>query len=38
VFGFTDLRFAVDWIGRRGGAASETIMAQPGDEIRLVIR
>ena len=38
VFGITDLRFAVDWIGRRGGTASETILAQPGDEIRLVIR
>jgi hypothetical protein len=38
VFGLTDLRFVVDWIGRRGGAASETIMAQPGDEIELVIR
>jgi hypothetical protein len=38
VFGLTDLRFGVDWIGRRGGAASETIVAQPGDEIQLVIR
>jgi hypothetical protein len=38
VFGLTDLRFGVDWIGRRGGAASETIVAQPGDEIQLIIR
>jgi hypothetical protein len=38
VFGITDLRFIVDWIGRRGGATSETIAAQAGDEIQLVIR
>lgn len=38
VFGLTELRFAVDWIGRSGGAASETIVAQPGDHIELVIR
>jgi hypothetical protein len=38
IFGLTDLRFAVDWIGRRGGGASDMILAQPGDEIRLVIR
>jgi hypothetical protein len=38
VFGITDLRFLVDWIGRRGGSASETIAAQPGDHIQLVIR
>lgn len=38
IFGITDLRFLVDWIGRSGGATSETIMAQPGDEIRLIIR
>jgi hypothetical protein len=38
VFGLTDLRFIVDWIGRSGGATSETIVAQPGDTIELVIR
>lgn len=38
VYGITDLRFAFDWIGRQGAQASETILAQPGDEIRLRIR
>jgi hypothetical protein len=38
VFGLTELRFVVDWIGRSGGAASETIVAQPGEVIELVIR
>ena len=38
IFGLTDLRFGVDWIGRRGTASSETIIAQPGDNIRLTIR
>ena len=38
VFGITDLRFAVDWIGRQGAQTTETILAQPGEEIRLRIR
>ena len=38
VTGVTDLRFLVDYLGRRGGTPSETIIAQPGDEIKLVIR
>ena len=38
IFGLTDLRFIVDWIGRSGGATSESIVAQPGDVIELVIR
>ncbi len=37
VHGLTDLRFVVDWIGRRA-QVSETILAEPGDEIRLRIR
>jgi hypothetical protein len=36
--GVTELRFVVDYIGRRNGAVSETILATPGDEIQLTIR
>lgn len=36
--GLTELRFAIDWIGRRDGPTSESIVAQPGDEVRLIIR
>lgn len=38
VFGLTEIRFIVDWIGRRDAEASETIVAEPGDEIELIIR
>lgn len=38
VFGLTEIRFIVDWIGRRAAEASETIVAAPGDEIELTIR
>ena len=38
VSGLTEIRFVVDWIGRRDAETSETIVAQPGDEIELTIR
>jgi hypothetical protein len=38
VSGLTEVQFVVDWIGRRGAEASETIVAEPGDEIELIIR
>ena len=38
VVGITDLRFAVDWIGRQGAQTTETFLAEPGEEIRLRIR
>ena len=36
--GVTELRFVIDFIGRRTGAVTETILAAPGDEIELTIR
>jgi hypothetical protein len=36
--GLTELRFAIDWIGRRDNPTSESIVAQPGDHIQLIIR
>jgi hypothetical protein len=38
MLGLTEIRFIVDWIGRRDAEASETIVAEPGDEIELIIR
>jgi hypothetical protein len=38
IIGVSELRFVVDFIGRRDGAVSETILAVPGDEIELTIR
>jgi len=36
--GVTELRFVIDFIGRRNGAVTETILAAPGDDIELTIR
>ena len=36
--GVTELRFVADFVGRRDGVVSETILAVPGDDIELTIR
>jgi hypothetical protein len=38
VAGLSEIRFGIDFIGRRDNTASETILAEPGDHIELIIR
>lgn len=38
LFGLPEVRFLIDWIGRRDGGASDSIVVQPGDDIELTIR